>query len=140
MVGNSAQGPLRNAADFVVQIAWNGPEDKPYYSAILVSQSQASLMAHEPFVGYAILSSQEYNRLLDALTSRGISWVAGKYTGKQSEYYVEVRNGERSFSGSLGAAKKTLETLKQIASALEPAHQKPIQDIIARVTATFQTA
>jgi hypothetical protein len=69
-----------------------------------------------------------------------VTWSAGHYAGKQSEYFVEVKAGAQAFSCALGATKSTIDTLKQLAGALEPANRKPIQDIITRVTAAFQTA
>jgi len=118
--------------DFSVLIAWNGPEDKPFYRALLVSASQAALIDRKPFWGYAIISAAELQQLIDVLIAHGRAPTAGPYTGAGSEYYVEIQIGREVTHYSLGFDRETLQILMQMADALA-AHQQPLQDIVTRI-------
>ena len=123
-----------DATDYSVCIAWHGPEDKPFYKALLISPSRASSISSEPFWNHAVISPDEFRRLLDALASRqGHALVPGPFRPDGPEYYVEIEVDGQTFHSSLGFDHGTREVLRHMAAALEPDHRKPIEDILVRI-------
>jgi len=121
-------------SDYSVRIAWHGPEDKPFYKALLVSPSQAASITKEPFWNYAVISSEEFIRLFGAAASQpGHPLVPGPYRPDGPEYYVEIKADGRTYHSSLGFDEATGTALRQVAAALEPDHRQPIQNILARI-------
>lgn len=121
-------------ADFTVRIAWHGPEDKPFYRALLVSPSRASSITNQPFWNYVVISAEEFTRLADVLTSQpGHPLVPGPYQPDGPEYYVEIEADRHTYHSSLGFDQATGTVLRRIAAALEPDHRRPIQDILVRI-------
>jgi hypothetical protein len=49
--------------EYAVLIAWNGPQDKPYYRALLVSASLAEAVRGNPFVKAAAIAADELRRV-----------------------------------------------------------------------------
>lgn len=128
---------LKDITDFSVLVAWNGAEDKPFYKALLVSQSHSALIGSEPFWGYAVISTNEYNRLIDALKVTQRKFLPGLHYTEISEYYVEIQTGTQAYYCSLGFDQSTIATLDQMANALETANQKPLLDIVSRIRSIF---
>lgn len=123
-----------DVSDYSVCIAWHGPEDKPFYKALLVSPSLAASIANEPFWNYAVISTEEFRRLLDAVTSQpGHPLVPGPYQPDGPEYYVEIKADRQKYHSSLGFDQATRTILRQVAAALEPDHRQPIQNILVRI-------
>ena len=123
-----------DVADYSLLIAWHGPEDKPFYRALLVSPSRASLITNQPFWGYAVISAEEFVRLVGILEAQRRPLVAGPYRPNGAEYYVEIEVVQQVYHCSLGFGQETRMVLAQLAAALEPAHQQSIQDIVARIS------
>ena len=123
-----------DVTNYSVRIAWHGPEDKPFYKALLVSLSRAASIANEPFWNYAVISTEEFRRLLDALASQPEHpLVPRPYQPDGPEYYVEIKVDGQIYHSSLGFDQATGTVLRQAAAALEPDHRQPIQDILVRI-------
>lgn len=129
---------LKGATDFSVVIAWSGAEDKPFYKAMLVSPSRASQVSNEPFWGYAVISPEEFDRVIEVLRNHQRNLAPGRYGGEGPEYYVEVEASSGTYHCSLGFDPETFAILHELANALEMVNRKPIQDIINRVGSTFK--
>jgi len=120
--------------DFSVLIAWHGPEDKPFYRALLVSPSRVSLITNQPFWNYAVISVKEFAKLVDVLKKqRRHPLIAGSHQPDGAEYYVEIEADQQTYHCSLGFDQATGRVLKQMAAVLEPAHRRPIKDILVRI-------
>jgi hypothetical protein len=99
-----------------------------------VSPSRAALIADEPFWGYAVISTEELGRLLDALASPpGWPLAAGPYRPDGPGYYAEVDADGRLHHCALGSVETTGAVLRRVAAALEPDHRPPVTDILARL-------
>jgi hypothetical protein len=123
-----------DVTDYSVRIAWHGPEDKPYYKALLVSPSGAKSIAYEPFWNSAVISTAELGRLLDALASPpGPPIASGPYAPDGPGYYVEITGDGLVYHASLGLDQATGEVLRHVAAALEPDHRQPVRAILARI-------
>ncbi len=123
---------------FSVLIAWSGPEDKPFYRALLVSASQAALIDHQSFWGYAVISEEELDRLISVLAAHGRTLKPGAYAGAGPEYYVELRRDGQAAHCSIGFDREMLEILTRMADALAEAHRQPIRDIVARIRSAVE--
>jgi len=120
--------------DFSVLIAWHGPEDKPFYRALLVSPSRVSLITNQPFWNYAVISVKEFAKLVDVLKKqRRHPLIAGSHQPDGAEYYVEIEADQQTYHCSLGFDQATGRVLRQMAAVLEPAHRQPIKDILVRI-------
>ena len=125
---------LSDVTDYSVRVAWHGPEDKPFYKALLISPSRAALIANEPFWNYAVISSEEFGRLLEAVASQPRHpLVPGPYQPDGPEYYVEIKADGQMCHSSLGFDQATETVLRQVTAALEPDHRQPIQNILVRI-------
>ena len=123
-----------DVTDYSVRVAWHGPEDKPFYKALLVSPSRAASIANEPFWNYAVISAEEFRSLFAALASQPrYPLVPGPYQPDGPEYYVEIKADGQMYHCSLGFDQATGTGLRQVAAALEPDHRQPIQDILVRI-------
>lgn len=132
--GNPFSALNPDVTGWVVRIAWHGPEDKPFYKALLVSPSRTLSTGREPFWGYAEISAEEFHRLLDALASwPGHSILPGPYRPDGAEYYVEIEADGQTYHRSLGFDHDIGAVLKHVAAALEPDHRRPIEDILVRI-------
>lgn len=127
----------KNVTDFSVLIAWSGAEDKPFYRARLLSQSRSHLIANEPFWGYAVISPEEFNKLVDILNASQHQIFSGHHPGEESEYYIELQIASEVYYCSLGFDQNTVDILTQIMGALEAKNRKPIRDILARTSPIF---
>jgi hypothetical protein len=119
--------------DFAVLVAWSGPEDKPFYRALLVSASRSNLIEHKPFWGYAVISADELRKLVGVLLSQGRLLVEGRHPVDVAEYYVEADVEGVLHHCPLGFDRDTLRALEGMAMALEPDHRAPIQQIAQRI-------
>jgi hypothetical protein len=128
---------VKGASNFSVLIAWKGAEDKPYYRALLVSATRATLIDNKPFWGYAVISSVEFDRVMDILEGQNLNLIKGTHQGNEPEYYLEVDTNGEKYYRSLGFDRNNPEILIQLAKALEAANQKPILDIVARISSQF---
>jgi hypothetical protein len=123
-----------DVSNYSVLIAWHGPEDKPFYRALLVSSTRTSSIANEPFWNYAVISPEEFARVVDVLTSQPEHpLVPGPYQPDGPEYYVEIEVDRQTYHSSLGFDQATGAVLRQMAAALEPGHRQPIQAILVRI-------
>lgn len=123
-----------DVTDYSVRIAWHGPEDKPFYKALLLSPSRSASIANEHFWNYAVISTEEFRRVLDAVASQpGHPLAPGPYQPDGPEYYVEIKAGGQMYHSSLGFDQATVTVLRQVAAVLEPDHRQPIQDILIRI-------
>jgi hypothetical protein len=129
---------LSRSTEFVVVIAWNGPEDKPYYKAMLVSESRASDCRNEPFWGCSAITTAEFGKLLEVLNTHSLRLLRGAYQKTISEYYLTIETDSRQYYCSLGHDKTTVQVLEGMAGALEASNRKPIVDIIVRIGSTFK--
>lgn len=123
--------------EFSVLIAWSGPEDKPFYRALLVSAALSAHIDHKPFWGYAIISKQELDQLVDVLQTQGCAASPGPYSGVGAEYYVEIRRANQVSSYALGFDSQTHALLTQLADALEPEHRQPVAQILTRLSSAL---
>jgi hypothetical protein len=130
---------LRDSPDFLVRIAWSGPEDKPFYKAVLCSASRADSASavKDPFQGRATISRQEWNRLLNAFEADGLALSPGGYPAGQSEYFAEIEVPRGRWHTGLGFTAKTLKILGDVEAALETRNRQPVTDIIDRVGSHF---
>ncbi len=128
---------VKGASNFSVLIAWSGAEDKPYYRALLVSATRVTLIDNKPFWGYAVISSFEFDRVMDILEGQNLNLLKGIHQGNESEYYLDVDTNGEQYHRSLGFDRNTPEILNQLAKALEAANRKPILDIVARIGSQF---
>jgi len=126
-----------DVSEYSVRIAWHGPQDKPFYNALLVSPSRAALIMNEPFWNYAVIGTAEFRRLVDALAFRpGYPLMPGPYQPDGPEYYVEIKADGQMYHSSLGFDQAAGTVLRQVAAALEPDHRQPIQTILVRIGQT----
>lgn len=124
--------------DFSVLIAWSGPEDKPFYRALLVSASRSGLIDHQPFWGYAIISRPELNQLIAVLQTDGCAEAPGRYTGTGPEYYVEIERAEQVDHYALGFDRQTQTILARLAAVLAADHRQPIEQIATRISSAIR--
>jgi hypothetical protein len=122
------------ANDFTLVVAWSGPEDKPFYRALLASQSRSSEIKNEPFWGYAVIGKKEFAGILDVLQNSKVACAEGPFVQGKPTYYVEIRSGDSVCHCLLGFDQSTLDVLGKIAGALEEANRKPILDIVDRIS------
>lgn len=125
---------LKDATDFYVLIAWNGAEDKPFYRAMLLSESRTSFVGRQPFWGYVVISNEEFNRLIEVLEDEQQTFLSGSYSEQTSEYYIEIQTNSQTYHCSLGFDQDTINTLTHMVDVLETEHQKPILDIVTRIS------
>jgi hypothetical protein len=121
-------------SDFRLLIAWHGPEDKPFYKALLVSPSRIASIARRPFWNHAVIGAAEFARIAEVLrTAEAHPLTAGPYRPEGTGYYVEMEADRRTYHCSLGLDESTGSMLRQMAAALEPDHRQPIQAILTRI-------
>lgn len=120
-----------DAREFTIVIAWSGPEDKPFYRALLTSRS--SEIKNKPFWGYAVIGKKEFAGILDVLQSSKVACAEGPFIPSKPTYYVEIRTDGSIHHCLLGFDRSTLDILGKIAGVLEKANQKPILDIVDRI-------
>jgi hypothetical protein len=124
--------------DFVVRIRWAGDEDKPFYKALLVSASRASLGNKlDPFWVCAVISKQEFDDVLAALESSAVTFCPGSFPRWDPQYVAELEGGGEVVHGALGADSRTLGVLESVAKAVRWQHRDPIQRILARCRIPF---
>lgn len=128
---------LENATDFSVLIAWKGAEDKPFYKALLVSPSRSSEVGNKSFWGYAVISREEFGKVVAVLRNSQEGLSSGGYDGEGPEYYVEIEAGDSKSHCSLGFEQETVKILNEVADALEASNRKPVRDVINRISPFF---
>jgi hypothetical protein len=128
---------LKNAKDFSVLVAWTGDEDKPYYRAVLVSQSRASSITTKPFWGYALISTEEFNKLLDVLEANAKTLSPGPYSGDKSGYDVTIEADGKAGHCFIGSDQETVDILRQMENALEVANRNAMRDVLSRISSSF---
>lgn len=126
-------GALAQAADFMIRIDWGGDEDKPYPKALLVSQHHSTALTPAPFWGYAVISPEEYSRVLDVLRTNHCTPLLGSSESYTSGYYVEIQTDSATVHYALGVDTATLAMCRQLVTALEPANRPPVDAIVQRL-------
>jgi hypothetical protein len=122
--------------DFALTVGWFGELDKPRYEALLASPSHAAPTDDDDgFVGVAEISRSEFDAALEATRSRGLAFAGGRPTTELDAYAVVIEDGGDVTHASLGFDERTVDHLAAIASALEPAHRAPLDDVIEQVRA-----
>lgn len=127
---NALQGDVK---EFSALVGWSGPEDKPFYRALLVSQLRAEVIENRPFWGYAVISADELRRLVATLLTQGQRFLEGRHSGAGSEYYVDTDVERLLHFCSLGFDRDTLRALRGMSAALEADHRAPIEEIENRI-------
>lgn len=122
------------ATDFSLTIGYDGPEDKPFYRACLLSRSRAGEYAAQPFWGSAVISPGELAALVDSLAAGGARFSPGRHPVGSVGYYVEIDYGGEELSHCLlGFGGETVTWLEALAGALDEANRGPVLDIIGRI-------
>lgn len=124
---------LKRNTDFSIRIIWKGNEDKPFYRAHFVSESQNYRLSQEPFWANAIISTEEYLKLLGVLEESGIELPQESGRIGTGCYCIEIQTGEQIFYGLLGAPPQALPILNSIGNVLDVDHVRPIRQIIDRL-------
>ena len=121
------------ATDFSVTIGYDGPEDKPFYRACVLSRTRAGEYAAQPFWGSAVIGAGELAALVDSLAAGGARFSAGRHPAGSVGYYVEIDDGGELSHCLLGFSGETLTWLEALAGALDEANRGPLLDIIGRI-------
>ncbi|MEW6519560.1 MAG: hypothetical protein AB1461_09120 [Thermodesulfobacteriota bacterium] len=123
---------LKNSPDFSVRLVWHGHEDKPFYRAHLVSASRRDRLEDKAFWGSAVISGDEYSRLLAILEQRSLTIDLRSHEDRFG-YSMELQTGDRTGYCYLGLTEETLQTLTLMRDALAPENQSPLQAILDRL-------
>jgi len=131
-MASALQSPAE-ATDFAVTIGYDGPEDKPFYRACLLSRTRAGEYVAQPFWGSAVIGARELAALVDALAAGGVRFSPGRHPAGSIGYYVEIDDSGEWSHCPLGFGGETLTWLAALAGALDEANRGPLLDIIGRI-------
>lgn len=121
------------ATDFSVTIAYEGPEDKPFYRACLLSRTRAGEYVAQPFWGSAVIGAGELAAVVDSLAAGGVRFSPGRHPAGSVGYYVEIDDGGELSHCLLEFGGETVTALEALAGALDADHRGPLLDIIGRI-------
>ncbi|WP_201494083.1 hypothetical protein [Rubrivivax sp. A210] len=125
------------ATDYCVTLFWPGPQDKPFYRAVLASPSWILPEPEPPFVGQARISPREFENLLAVLDANRLELEPGEPDPAATEYCVRVEMPTQAWHAGLGFEARTLAILRQFEAALDAANRGPVADIVARIQRFF---
>lgn len=120
-----------DGGDFSARIAWSENENSRLLSLLLVSHARAARVDADPSLKRAVISREEFSRLVEVIDARGVECAPGTHVSDEPEYYVEIEEDEDVRSCSLGFNERTVEMLTQMAGALERGNETLLRELIA---------
>jgi hypothetical protein len=131
---------LRTATNFSILIGYSGPEDKPFYRALLVSPSRSAQIRQDPFWHFAVISAAELEKFVVHLQQTHKLLPGPHPASAGSDYYVEIDVEGQKFHCSLGFDFKTEEFLQQLMGGLESKNHPAITSILDRARAALDSS
>jgi hypothetical protein len=121
--------------EFALSVGWFGEIDKPRREAVLASASRAAAIDHEPLVGVATISRQEFDAAIEAVGARGLAFADGSPTTELDAYAAVADDGGRVSHASLGFDDTTPGHIEAITRTLAPEHRMPLEAVLEQVRA-----
>jgi len=127
-------GSLAGCSDFMLSILWTGPEDKPFYRAVFLSESRSEYFISKQFWGHSVVSGTEFNHFLGILEKNGCHLSLNKYLSVGDPgYYIEIETTQETVHVFLGACHEAQSILAKMENSLRKIKRAPISNIIMRL-------
>lgn len=120
--------PPRSARDFSFIVGCSAGGQ--LRQAKMVSSSRAGSLDDQSLWQTAVLSEEEYQRVIEVLTACKCVFRPGAYVGDEPEYYVNMMADGKVFSCALGLDWQTRYVLELIRDALDASHRGAIQPLV----------